>query len=112
MNMVAVGMKVPEIALMPPDIKTVHDVLSMMDVAFKMNVRGPDVGEYVYKKRGERSATMTARNSYPSDFDYGLIYAFVKRFRPPDSRELTVRRDDTIPNRKSGADSCIYHIKW
>lgn len=112
LDLVSVGMKIPEIAMFPPNIQDVHGALGLLDMAYHMNVRGEDVGEYSYEKTGERSAKITARNPYPSDFDYGLIYALVKRFRPADSKAISVKRDETIPNRKKGADSCVFHISW
>lgn len=112
LDMVSVGMKIPEIAAFPPNITDVHGALGLLDAAYHMNVRGPEVGEYRYEKTGERSATVTAYNPYPSDFDYGLIYSLVKRFRPNDSKAVLVKRDDTMANRNNGGDSCVYHITW
>jgi hypothetical protein len=112
LDMVSVGMKIPEIAMFPPNIQDVHGALGLLDMAYHMNVRGENIGEYVYEKLGERSAKITAHNPYPSDFDYGLIYALVKRFRPADSKNVLVKRDDSQPNRKNGADSCVYTVSW
>jgi hypothetical protein len=112
LDLVSVGMKIPEIAAFPPNIQDVHVALGLLDMAYHMNVRGPNVGEYTYEKLGERSAKITAHNPYPSDFDYGLIYALVKRFRPADSQAISVKRDETKPNRKKGGDSCEFTISW
>jgi hypothetical protein len=111
-DMVSVGMEIPEAAEFPPDLNDIHQALASINIAYQMNNRGPDIGFYAYEKLGERSAKMTCRNPYPSDFDFGLIYAMVKRFRPADSQFIRVIRDDTIPNRKTGADTCIYTVEW
>ena len=55
---------------------------------------------------------MVCENPYPSDFDYGIIYRIVQKFRGPDSDELLVMLDDSKPTRKNGADSCTYLIRW
>jgi hypothetical protein len=112
MNMVAIGMRVPDEAEFPPDIQTVEDALKLLDVAYKMNHRGGDIGEYAYERTGERSAKLVCRNPYPSDFDYGLIYRLVQKYRPDDSEVILVELDFNAPSRKDGADSCTYRVQW
>lgn len=111
-NLVAVGMQVPDNAVFPPEIDTVEKALMSVGQAYEMNHRGGDIGEYTFTLTGEREGDMYCRNPYPSDFDYGIIYRIVQKFRPTDSTEIRVVRDDSVPNRKSGADACTYHIGW
>ncbi|MGB1286071.1 MAG: hypothetical protein ACPG7F_06020 [Aggregatilineales bacterium] len=112
-NMIKVGMKITEIAKLPPEIQTVHQILGSMNAAYHMNVRGPDIGCYGYEKLSDRSARVICTNPYPSDFDYGLIYNFTRRFAPSDTEFVRVVRDDSIPNRKNGgSDTCIYTVEW
>ena len=111
-NMVAVGMKTPDVALFPPEIDTVEKALTLLGQAYQMNHRGGEIGEYTFTKTGERSGEMVCRNPYPSDFDYGLIYRLVQKFRPTDGEGFKVVRDDSIPNRTTGADACLYRITW
>lgn len=113
LNLVAIGMNIPDLVVWPPEIIGVHAALSSIDVAYHMNHRGGEIGSYHYTPTGEREGVMVCNNPYPSDFDYGLIYRTVQKFREDSSSAgMTVKRDDTIPNRKTGGDECVYHITW
>lgn len=115
MSLVAIGMKIPDNATWPPDIKTAHDALASIDVAYQMNHRGGKIGGYHYKVTGNRSGEMMCDNPYPSDFDYGIIYRTVQKFRTDTDEEKTgiiVKRNNDIPNRLTGAEQCIYTITW
>ncbi len=112
LNLVAVGMNVPKVAAFPPHIDSIEKALGMLDIAYQMNHRGPDIGYYHFESTGERSGKMICKNPYPSDFDYGLVYALVKNFRPADSVDFSVVRDETVKNRTTGGDTCVYHIEW
>lgn len=113
MNMVAIGMKVPDMVPWPPNVQTVEDALKGLNIAYEMNHRGGNFGSYQVDFQENRNAVVTCHNPYPSDFDYGLIYRIVQKFRPDDSSDMGVERDDSIPNRKNGdGDTCIYNIYW
>jgi hypothetical protein len=111
-NMISIGMTIPDVAKFPTKIDTVEDALVMLGEAYQMNHRGGAIGEYVFKKTGEQTGEMLCRNPYPSDFDYGLIYRLIQKYRPDDSAKFRVARDDSLSNRTNGGDACIYHISW
>ena len=112
MNLVAIGMKVPDTAVWPPEVDTVHNALASLDVAYQMNHRGGEIGGYHYQETGPNSGTIVANNPFPSDFDYGLIYRVVQKFRKETVNHLLVILDETQPSRKNGDDSCTYLISW
>lgn len=112
MNLVAMGMKVPDFAIWPPDINTVHEALASIDVAYHMNHRKGEIGHYHYEKTGESSGRMICRNPYPSDFDYGIIYRTVGKFVASDNVDFNVQVDRARPTRKLDGESCTYLIKW
>ncbi|MEM9950526.1 MAG: hypothetical protein AAF846_02905 [Chloroflexota bacterium] len=112
MNLVAVGMKIPDQAEWPPEVVTVHDALGSLDVVYNMNHRGGEIGEYRYEKTGERSGIMFCHNPYPSDFDYGLVYRIVQKFRGADSTDMLVKRDESKPSRRNGGESCTFLVLW
>ncbi|HRF93649.1 MAG TPA: hypothetical protein PLZ51_00575 [Aggregatilineales bacterium] len=112
LSLVSVGMKIPDLAAWPPDINSVHAALASINVAYSMNHRNGEIGGYYYTETGPTSGTMVCKNPYPSDFDYGLIYRTVQKFRDSTSTKLVVKRDEDNPNRMSGGDSCTYYIEW
>jgi hypothetical protein len=108
-----IGMKIPENADFPPEIDNIEKALSAIDVAYHMNHRNGDIGNYKFTKTGDRSGVMVCDNPYPSDFDRGIIEAMAKKFRPKDSLSAPkVELDPNKETRKNGADSCTYNISW
>ena len=109
-NMVSFGMQIPDVLTFPPIGTPLDVILQGMNHNYLANHRG-DCGEHIYKKTGTREATITSRNPYPSDFDYGVLYRTVQKYRPTTSREFSVIRAKS-PCRKYGDDRCIYTLKW
>ena len=106
-----IGMAVPEKAKFPPQITTVPQALAAIDMAYRMNHRGGEIGSYQYQETGPSSARMVCRNPYPSDFDRGIIQAMANRFKPA-GRFVSVELEPGAPTRKNGAESCTYSITW
>lgn len=121
----AIGLKIPDDAKFPPDVDNIEKALGAIDVAFHMNhrIKGKPlfdpatgkmtegIGHYNFKMVGGNEGVMTCPNSYPCDFDRGIIDGMVAKFKPTGSHP-SVRHDDSAPCRKSGADSCTYRIRW
>lgn len=118
----AIGKKIPEFALWPPDITTIEAGLAAIDVAYHMNhrldgqqmfneatgVMIEGIGHYRIAAQGRRQITMVCNNPYPSDFDRGLVLGVARRWKPL----AEVIHDESQPSRKQGADSCTYIVKW
>ncbi len=111
MNLVSIGMRIPEDAIFPPGINDVPTALESINIAYQMQHRGGEIGYYRAVHLSPREIMMQCHNPYPSDFDYGIIYAMVKRFRPKGAQFL-VRRNDAGPSRLKGADMCQYFVTW
>jgi hypothetical protein len=108
----AVGRKIPENAQFPPDIVTVEDALRSIDVAYKMNHRGPgSIGGYHFTTTSERTGKMVCDNPYPCPMDEGLLEAMGERFRPKDSLWVRVEHQPGSC-RVSGATACSFKITW
>lgn len=107
----AIGSKIPQTALWPPDINTIEEALASIDVAYHLNHRGGEIGHYRFEKTRERSGQMLCDNPYPCAFDAGIIKSTAVRFAPDDVIVI-VRHDDKKPCRQKGADSCTYLISW
>ena len=103
-----IGLAIPKNAQFPPEIDNTHAALASIDVAYHMNHRKGDIGNYKYMNTGEKSATMICRNPYPCPFDLGIIIAIARKF----SMGAKVEHDDTQPCRKKGANSCAYNVTW
>ncbi len=111
LDLVRVGMSVPENASWPPDIDSVQAALSSIDDAYHMNHRGGELGSYDAKAVGDREIKMYCENPYPCDLDYGIIYATARLYLPADG-ELMVTPDTEAQCRKHGHDSCTYYVTW
>jgi hypothetical protein len=106
-----IGQKIPENAQFPPEINEIHKALAVIDVAYHMNHRNGEIGEYKYEKTGERTAKITCTNPYPDEFDKGLIFQMGKKFAPSGAA-VGVKIDDTKPTRTKGSDSTTYLVTW
>lgn len=110
LDLVSVGMRVPDTALWPPEVDTVEKALLSIDVAYQMNHRNGEIGSYHAEVIEEGHVRLMCDNPYPSDFDYGIIYQTTRKFMPR-GQVFTVRRADS-PSRKNGDDMCIYDVTW
>jgi hypothetical protein len=111
-TLLAIGRKIPENAKFPPRINTIEKGLMSIDVAYHINHRRGEIGHYQFWSSGPRSAKIVCHNPYPCAFDRGIIDAMAQRFKPADSKLVTVEHDDACPCRKKGADSCTYTVAW
>jgi hypothetical protein len=106
-----IGKKIPENAKFPPGIDNLEKALASIDVAYKMNHRGGDIGHYAFKKTSDRSIVLTCDNPYPCEFDMGIISAMMVRFKPP-SGIANLAHNPPLPCRKSGGAMCTYTVTW
>ncbi|WP_224363420.1 hypothetical protein [Hyalangium versicolor] len=108
----AVGRKIPENAIFPPNIQAIEDGFRSVDMAYRMNHRGTgSIGGYRYSQVGPRTAQMLCDNPYPCSLDEGLLEALGERFRPVDSLWVRVEHQPGSC-RKSGAASCTFNLSW
>jgi hypothetical protein len=111
-TMRAVGRKIPENANLPPDIDTLEKALGSLDVAYRMNHRGPgDMGGYHYQPVAPRHVRLVCDSPYPCDVDLGILEAFGDKFRPKDSIRVRIEHD-TRTCRLRGDGACTYDITW
>lgn len=108
-----IGKKIPENAVFPPQIQSLEQALSAIDVAYRMNHRNGDIGYYKLLSFDEKTkkAIMECYNPYPCSFDKGIITAMARRFNNGYGM-IKVELDTTQPSRQSGAEKSWYTITW
>lgn len=118
----AMGKKIPEIAMWPPDITNIAEALASIDTAYHMNHRLngrpmvdlatgtmlEGIGHYHFRLDGRRRAVMVCDNPYPSAFDHGIITGTARKFRP----NAEVVYDEQQPSRRHLGESCTFIVTW
>ncbi|KAB2867233.1 MAG: hypothetical protein F9K46_00750 [Anaerolineae bacterium] len=107
-DLMSIGMQIPENAMWPPNVDSVGTALGSIDTAYHINHRGGEIGHYHIEFAEPHHIRMVCENPYPSDFDYGIIYRTVKKFAHK-GQTFQVQRADS-PSRLKGDDMCIYDI--
>jgi hypothetical protein len=110
-NLMKIGMQVPEKAIFPPDIDSIQKAFLVLDEAYHLNHRGGDFGHYHAKIVSNRQIDLTAHNPFPCDLDYGIVQGLARRFKPPQA-SLVIYHDPMGTCRKKGDEQCTYHITW
>jgi hypothetical protein len=95
-----IGQSIPVSAKLPPGIDSVEKALPAIDVAYHMNHRGGEIGQYKFTKTGEKKGEMECRNPYPCDFDLGIIESMAWRFTVSGSPKVI--HDASKPCRAKG----------
>lgn len=114
-----IGKKIPESARWPNtkisrflDINSIEKALQSIDIAYHINHRGGEIGNYNFIKISNHSAKMYCYNPYPCNFDRGIILSVARKYKPEEITHVSVVHDDTQPCRKNGDDSCTYIVNW
>ncbi len=124
-TLVKIGESVPYNAAWPENIKNLEDALYAINVSFHLNHRKngkilydadnniffQGIGEYIIEKNNDKDFLVICKNSYPCDFDRGIITGTVKKYKP---EELSMD-DIKIMHldgkcRKKGDDLCVYNV--
>lgn len=115
LNIVAIGMKIGKIVPLPPEIEnpTLPSVLMIWDDLYQRLHRNADVGCIRCDKVDEKHYITIHTDLYPDDMNYGILYAYGKRFLPTGT-DFTVYYDPDSPARDHGgtSDTTILHIEW
>ena len=119
-----IGKKIPESAKWPPEIKTIEDALSSIDVAYHLNHRknkkvmfdpstgrmDEGIGHYKFEKVDDHTAKIVCDNPYPCDFDMGIIEATANKFKPKGKIVRITHEEGSC--RKKGDRFCTYIVTW
>lgn len=112
-DFVSVGMKISEVAPVPPEMSQVPfetAILQFSPVAYRMSHRG-DAGEMTLELVEAGHIQSAFRTPYPDDFLYGIQYGGVRRFLPH-GKQFVVEYDENILRRDHGGEITITHLRW
>jgi hypothetical protein len=102
-----VGRKMIEAAVFPPGIDSVQAVLQSLGPAFKLNTRGPDVGDILCTIEDDHSATIERTQKGSCAFNIGIIEGGCARYG---AKALVEHGAGGCQDR--GDPTCIYHVSW
>lgn len=106
-SLYGVGLQMIETAQFPPEIADVKSLLASLDVAYKLNCRGPEIGVITCEFEDDHAAIVTFATPFPCALCRGILHGCAKRFA----------RDALIEHSAGGcvdkgAASCTYHVTW
>lgn len=107
-----IGKSIPSSAVFPPQINSIEAALEAINFAYHSNHRNGEIGNYIFKKTSERSASITCDNPYPCSFNEGLIQAMAERFKPSDSPIIHVAHTQDGNCIDTGNGLCTFTVKW
>ena len=105
-----IGMKIPETAVLPPQLDTIEKALSMMDQAYHMNYQNGEIGHYAYEKTGKNKGVMTCSSPYPCAYDIGIIEGFLYKLRV--NGQILRQKHAPGECRMEGARQYKYEVYW
>jgi hypothetical protein len=106
-----IGRSIPEHAKWPPQVNSIETGLGSINVAYHMNHRKGEIGNYTATKVNPKSMMVVCDNPYPDNIDFGLIEYVAKKFSKPGERVM-VKIDESKPQRDKGAESTTYIVEW
>jgi len=103
----AVGQKMIEAAPFPPEVKDVRSVLAALDAAYRMNVRGPNIGQITSEFGEGNEAFITFTTPFPCALNVGIIQGCCEKFG---ARPLIEHAPGECIDR--GGKKCGYRVSW
>lgn len=107
----AVGRLIPAMAVFPPEVRTLDRALRTLDIAYHLNHRGGEVGNYLHQSLGVGQSLLHCSNPYGCAFDLGILEGLSRRFLPPGT-PVEISHQHARTCRDLGAESCIYRLNW
>jgi hypothetical protein len=106
----AIGKKIPETAVLPPDLDTIEKALTLMDEAYHMNYQGGEIGHYAFEPIGDKKGMMICSSPYPCSYDQGIIAGFMNRLKR--NNEWPALKHAPGGCRMTGSADCRYNVTW
>lgn len=113
-SMIAVGLKVVEFALTPPEMAGVSlgQMLEGWDIHFHANHRNGEVGKITTEKVTDKYYRTIHQHIYPDDLNYGLAYGFARHCLPKGTPFKVWYEDYDYRLDNGGADKTVICVKW
>jgi len=91
-NMVAMGSKTVENAMLPPQIDTLEKGLMALQQGWQMNSRNAQEVIWAAQKVDDKTFICSSFSPFPKDQEYGVLYGFARRFAG--DRRVTVEYEN------------------
>lgn len=113
-TMIAVGMKVVEYSIAPPEMKnvTLGQMLEGWNAHFHTNHRNGEFGYIVTEKVNDKFYKTIHRHIYPDALNYGLAYAFARQILPKGTPFKVEYEDYNYRMDRGGADKTVICVSW
>jgi hypothetical protein len=110
-NLVAVGVKAADYAVLPPELNTVEKGLLALQMSYQMNHANiPQDEGYAVEITGPGSAYIKTDLPYPDDLMYGTIWGFVRKIKAPtDNFKVELMQNGRAKDSDAPAE---YMVKW
>lgn len=106
---VAFGRKVVETAVMPPELKTIPDVLHALHAIHHANLRNiPEEEGYIVVEKGPKHYIVYHNTPNPDDVIYGFLWGLAARFKAPEERFIV----EAIEIDRLNIARSAFSIKW
>ncbi len=105
--LIEVGRKMIESAEYPPGIDSIHTLLMSLDQAYRLNARGPGIGEITCTIEDEHSATLIWTPRFPCALNIGIMEGSCSRYG---AKALVEHGAGGCID--DGASACVYHVSW
>lgn len=110
-NMIAIGIRIFDKLVLPPDIRRIEDGINMLNEIIKMNMCDvPPNSDYAIETMSDNHIRVTDRTSFPHDLVYGYLYGLCKNLLPF-GHKFSVQREYINPNNPDSAGA-YYDISW
>lgn len=113
-NMIAVGLKVAEYAIMPEEMKNVSlaQMLEGWNIHFHANHRNGEIGQITTEKVSDTHYRLIHQHIYPDDLNYGLAYGFARTFLPKGTHFTVSYEDYDHRLDNGGGDKTVINVQW
>lgn len=107
----AVGLQVVEHAELPPSLTSLPQALRALDLIYRTNVHGRNMGYYRVVHEKPTEILLHCRTPNPPAFERGIITGLTRRFKPADALRVRV---EEAPTRPDPADPHLtaYVVNW